>query len=424
MIKRRGFLLVFLACLTMIGGTYSLRVNADDWNQWKGNLRDNKSSQTGFNTNWKANPPKLVKTVNGLGIGFSNLCFVGEKIYTLGDFDDRTFLLALDRHSLEILWKTDLGPGGRVNGYVGPKTTPASDGKIVCGLNQKGILFCADADKGNIIWMKSLYDDFEGQIMQRGTKGDPNWGYADSPLLDEGRLVCIPGGKKGSILALNANDGSTLWRTTDFTDNAAYASIIPMQLQGKKFYLAMTESNFVGIDPETGKVLWQHTFSGNPSLCCDPVWDGDRVAYSYATKVGFFGCRILSEGGQITAEKSYSIEEMGNKHHGMIAYNGNVYTTTDRGGFLCFDLSTGEIKWKNRALRDSCVLTMFEGHLILRQENTGDLTLVEASPEQYIDKGTIPQPNRSNHHAWTYPIVLDGQLFIRDQEHLFQYDLK
>lgn len=299
-------------------------VQAEDWPQWKGSSRDNKSTETGLNTDWNANPPQLVQSIQGLGIGFSNLCIYGDRIFTLGDFEDRTCLIALDRKTRKELWKRDIGVGGRVNGYVGPKATPATDGQHVCGLNQNGILFCCDFNTGKILWKKSLYDDYQGYLMKRGPKRDSDWGYAESPLLDGDLVVCCPGGSKGALLALNVKNGDLVWRTTDLDHRACYDSIVPMKSSWGRMFITITEGAFVGIDPRNGKVVWKVSFTGSPSLCCDAVCEGDYTCFSYAVKKGFFGYKIEKENGQIIPRPLYTLDEMGNKHHGMIQNNGYV----------------------------------------------------------------------------------------------------
>ncbi|MDO5580039.1 MAG: PQQ-like beta-propeller repeat protein [Planctomycetia bacterium] len=399
-------------------------VQAGDWPQWKGSARDNRSTETGLNTDWNRNPPPLIQSISGLGIGFSNLCFSGDRIFTMGDFDGRTCLIALDRKSCRMIWKKDIGEGGKVNGYVGPKATPAAGNQRVFGLNQKGILFCCDSESGKILWEKNLYEDFDGYLMKRGPKRDDDWGYAESPLLDGNRVVCCPGGEKGAVIALNAENGDLVWRARELKNRACYDSIVPMQSSLGRWYLTITEGDFAGIDPKSGKILWKVPFTGSPSLCCDAVCDGDYTCFSFAVKKGFFGYKIEKKEGQLVPRALYTLNETGNKHHGMIQDRGYVYAATDRGEFLCFDLKSGKLAWKNRRLRGSCVQTFFEGHLILRQERTGDLLLVEANPEKYVEKGKIRQPDRSDKNAWVYPVIADGRLFVRDQDRLFLYDLK
>jgi outer membrane protein assembly factor BamB len=72
-----------------------------------------------------------------------------------------------------------------------------------------------------------------------------------------------------------------------------------------------------------------------------------------------------------------------------------------------------------------------DGHLYLHGEN-GNVALVEATPEGYREKGrfTPPaQPTRKRQgpfpeKAWTYPVIANGRLYIRDIGTLWAYDIK
>jgi hypothetical protein len=69
-----------------------------------------------------------------------------------------------------------------------------------------------------------------------------------------------------------------------------------------------------------------------------------------------------------------------------------------------------------------------DGRLYLHGEN-GEVALVEPSPKGYREKGrfTPPdQPKRVNEmeKAWTYPVVANGRLYIRDHGMLWCYDVQ
>ena len=60
----------------------------------------------------------------------------------------------------------------------------------------------------------------------------------------EGRImfVCTPGGPQGAMLALDKKTGKTLWRTKDFTDGAAYSSIIAAEIDGQREVVFLREN--------------------------------------------------------------------------------------------------------------------------------------------------------------------------------------
>jgi hypothetical protein len=94
---------------------------------------------------------------------------------------------------------------------------------------------------------------------------------------------------------------------------------------------------------------------------------------------------------------------------------------------LCVEFATGEVKWEDRALGPAS-LCFADGRFYLHGEN-GEVALVEPAPDGYHEKGrfTPPdQPKRSDpmEKAWVYPVVANGQLYLRDHNVLWCYEVK
>ncbi|MDD3586633.1 MAG: PQQ-binding-like beta-propeller repeat protein [Thermoguttaceae bacterium] len=412
-------LLIILYCLLPGWEKTSL---AADWPWWKGPTYDSKSPDRHPLPTWPADGPPLVKQTQELGTGYSNLCIFGDKIYTLGDFGDKSYLLILDRDTLKVLHKTEIGPGGSVGGFAGPKSTPTTDGVYIWAVNQNGILFCADAKAGRMIWKRNYYKDFDGamSILKNGMY----WGYAESPLLDGDRLICVPGGKSGSVVALEKTTGKLIWRSKELTDPASYASVTPVTIAGVRQYLVLTHNLVSGIGIDKGELLWSGDCSGTPlAICTDPVCVDDYVFVTRA-KLGGWGYKVVRHGDRFKAELVYQLKEIDNTHHGLICVGYHVYTTSSKGAFCCFDMKTGKILWRNRAIRNMASLGYASGNLILRNERTGELTQVVADAKEYKEVGRFRPSERSDQRAWTWPIVVDGLLYVRDQQLLLVYDLQ
>ena len=64
-----------------------------------------------------------------------------------------------------------------------------------------------------------------------------------------------------------------------------------------------------------------------------------------------------------------------------------------------------------------------DGHLYVRSER-GKVTLVEANPARFVEKGRFEQPDRSTEPAWPHPVIAGGKLYLRDQDVLLCYDVK
>lgn len=410
-------IVVFLFVLT--AGVLS----GQEWNGWRGPNHDGKSLETGLIKTWPEEGPSLLWKAEGMGSGYANLSFWGDKMFTEGDFEGDSYLLILNRADAKVLHQINMGKGGKVGGYDGPKSTPATDGKYVYALNQKGFLLCAEVATGKTIWQKSFHDDFGAKMPANERFGGAHWGFACSPVLDGDRLVCMVGGDKGTVVALNKTTGETIWVSEELTDASPYISVVPTTIDGVWQYLTLTEFSIAGLAPETGKVLWKAPFPGKSIVCTDPVCEGGIVFTTCAYGVGSYAYQVKKKQDKFQVEQIYDLNKIDNKHHGLIIVDNHVYTTTERGSFACVDLKSGEVKWEERRIREKASISFADGNLILRKENTGELILVKPDPEKYDEIGRFQQPTRSDKNAWTYPIVVDKKMYVRDQDSLFCYDL-
>lgn len=202
--------------------------NHRPWPQWQGPNRDNISTETGLLKQWPPGGPPMVWKIHGIGRGFADVSIANDKIYTLGDLANGCYVIALDLSGKK-LWQTKLGETGGGNGYPGPRAQPTVTADTLVALGQYGDLLCLDAVSGKLRWRKSLKSDLHGTMMS-------GWGYAESPLIDGGHVICTPGGLEGTMAALDLNSGNIVWRSKGINDSAAYCSPVIATIGGKKRY--------------------------------------------------------------------------------------------------------------------------------------------------------------------------------------------
>ena len=141
-----------------------------DWGMYRGPKRDGLSPDTGLLKQWPPSGPPHLWKGTGLGEGYSSVSIVGDRIYTMGDVDKSCCLMALNLADGKLVWKLEIAPASKVN-RPGTRSTPACDGKLVYCLTPSGLLACADAAKGTLVWKK----DLGGKMMS-------GWGFSESPL--------------------------------------------------------------------------------------------------------------------------------------------------------------------------------------------------------------------------------------------------
>jgi hypothetical protein len=52
------------------------------------------------------------------------------------------------------------------------------------------------------------------------------------------------------------------------------------------------------------------------------------------------------------------------------------------------------------------------------------MVLAKASPEKYEETGSFKVPHSGNRPSWAHPVIVDGKLYLREQDHILCYDIK
>ena len=386
---------------------------ADDWPQWRGPTRDGISKETGLLKQWPENGPPLAWKANGIGTGFSSLAIVGNRIYTLGDKSDGAYCFCLDADNKgKILWQVRIGESGERGGYHGPRATPTIDANRLYALNQHGEVVCLNTADGKQVWRKSLSRDFSGQT--------PDWGYTQGPLIDGNKLLLTPGGKAGTVVALDKLSGNRLWQTAEFTDAAHYAPLVKTTIGGTPQYVQLTDKSVAGIAMD-GKLLWRADRRGQTAVIPTPVIKDNIIFVTSGYKVGANAFKVTGSGGRFKAEQIYAKNEFQVHHGGVVLLGDHVYAATDNAGLVCMEIASGEVAWQDRAPGKGSIIYA-DGQLYIRNEG-GPIFLATATPRGYQLNGQFKQPDRSKQAAWPHPVIANKKLYIRDQDTLLCYDI-
>ena len=100
-----------------------------------------------------------------------------------------------------------------------------------------------------------------------------------------------------------------------------------------------------------------------------------------------------------------------------VVWQGFVYGL-DEDILVCIDAQTGERKWKDGRYGYGQLL-LASGHLIVLCAN-GDLALVKATPERWIELARFPALNGK---SWNAPAIGGGLLLIRNGAEMACYEI-
>ena len=387
---------------------------AVDWNQFRGPQRDNLSPESGLADKWPEGGPELLQTISGIGEGYASVSLVGELMYTMGNVDGGEQVIALNRKTGEIVWKTRNGDEYQEGQGNGPRGTPTVIDGMVYSLGGNGDLSCIKADNGEMVWQVNILKSFGG--------GNITWGISESVLIDDGKVICSPGGSDATVVALDAKSGNVIWKSKVPEQPAAsYASPVAMTIGKIKQYVIFTSKGICGVRADDGEPLWgQNASSNGTANCATPLVVDNYVFSSSDYGTGAELVQLIPSGKSVQAKQVYFTKDMKNHHGGMVLLDGHVFGSN--GDMLsCVELKTGKPTWRERSMKGSVVYA--DKKIVFRNEN-GPVVLLAADTQKYTELGRFDQPERSNRPAWAHPVIADGKLYLRDMDKLLVYNLK
>ena len=380
--------------------------------QFRGPLRDGHSPETGLLQEWPKDGPTLRwQTTNVLG-GYSTPSVVGDRIYLLGSEGAEESVLALAAKDGRRVWAAELGKVGHPEqqpSYPGARSTPTVDGKLLFALGSDGDLVCLET---------ANCTDFGGKYGE--------WAYAESPLVDGDKLIVTPGGTNATMLALNKKTGAVIWKcAVPGGSDASYSSAVIAELSGVKQYVQFLAKGLVGVDAQTGGLLWrfEKTAQGSPAVIITPLVS-EGMIYSGAFRANTALIQPVLKDGAFAVEEIYSNNKLPIGLGGVGKVGDNFYGSSSV-AVMCVEFKTGTIQWEERAI-GPCSWLVADQRIYVHAES-GDVGLIESTAAAYRERGRFSPPNppvRGQEKAWAYPVVANGRLYIREQNSLWCYEVK
>ena len=419
--RSRPPLVVVVAVITATAG-------AADWPTFRGADRTAVAPDTDLLEAWPADGPPHVWETLGAGRGYASPAIAGERIFTLGDGlstadDADEYLSCFDRATGKQLWKTKTG-GPWTSGqesWQSSRSTPTVDGELVYVLTPFGQLVACLVADGREVFRIDLTKQFGG------TKGD-SWGYSESVTIDGDKLVCTPGGPQATVVALDKISGGLVWACPVPNDpGAGHASIVIAEVGGRRVYVTTTAGGAIGIDAETGKLLWTYPIERTTAVIPTPIVRDDLVFFAAGYKRGGALLRqVPGAGGAVAIEAVYPLNpDLANKHGGIVLVGDHLYGDSDDKGIpFCAELVTGKLAWKERGSgRNSACVVAGDGHVYVKYAD-GTLSLVKADPAGYAEVSSFKVPGSGDRPSWAHAVILDGRLYLREGDALLCYDIR
>lgn len=395
-------------------------VYADDWPQFRGSKRDNRSAETGLIRQFPEGGPKVLWSTE-VCQGYAGAAIHSGRVY-LNDYieaDGKWLVRCLGLEDGKELWRYEEPKRIRPNHGI-TRTVPAVDGQSVYSIDPKCVLHCFDAATGKQRWERNLVTDYKTAI--------PPWYAGQCPLIEADRLLIAPGGS-ALVVALDKQTGKELWASPNAENwPMSHSSLMPAELGGVRQYVYAALPGLAGVSAADGKVLWRFPWKFNVAVAPSalPI-DGERVFMSAGYDAGGVMLRIRREGEAQAAEKVFELPatDWNAEVHTPILHENHLFGVgkKKRGLFTCLDLD-GKIVWTSEG-KASFGLGSFlyaDGMFFVLDGDTGTLRLIEANTKEYRELGKANVLSGDN--VWGPMALSDGRLVLRDMSRMVCIDVR
>ena len=381
-----------------------------DYPQFLGPWRNGTLSGIELSRDWSAKPPALLWR-QPIGAAWSGFAVQGELAVTQEQRGSEELVTCYEVGTGRLLW-AHADPVRYENPVagIGPRATPTIDDGRVYAVGATGILNALDLVTGELLWSKNLLEDSGAH--------PPTYGVAASPLVIEDLVVVAPGGSPGhSLVAYRKDTGEKVW--AGGSDPPAYSSPLLAELAGVRQILIFNEAGLAAHDPATGEVLWRHPWPGQTERISQPVvLPGDRVFLSSGYGIGGKLFRVRrDDGGGVSVELLWESRGLKAKFTDVVYGEGYLYGLDD-GILVCLDPEDGRRRWKRGRYGHGQVIRVDD--LLIVQAESGDVVLVEASPERHRELARL---SALDGKTWNHPALAGRRLLVRNDREAACYVL-
>jgi outer membrane protein assembly factor BamB len=424
--KQMKFVISMIAIFLSIAN-----VCAQDWPQYLGPNRNSTSPQKGILRTWPQQGPEVLWTAD-IGIGFGGPVIKDGKAYLL-DRDDKVGdkLRCFELSTGKELWSFSYDAPGSVM-FPGSRSVPAIDGNRIYTTGPYGNLYCVDINTHKALWNKNLWKDFGGSEI-------PKWAISQCPLVYGDLVVVASQAPQAGVVAYEKLTGKVKWSTPSIGPTG-YVSPAIVKVSNEDHVVMITAAagrgesasggKVVGINPLTGKILWEYTNwqCAIPAPSAVDAGEGRMlIAGGYNAGAAMIKVEKKTDGSYSVTEL-YKNAEFGAHTQPPVLVNGNFYaqysTNERKDGLVCMSID-GVVKWKTmRApLFDKGGLIIAEG-LLLATDGASKLYLIEPDATAFkplasaeMLKGASGDQRNPNQN-WAPLALANGMLLIRDQSRL------
>jgi len=430
--KMKIFVRFFLPVVLLVFSGNEL--GAQDWPQYLGPDRNSISPQKGLLRSWPESGPEVLWSVN-IGIGYGGPVVKNGKVYLLDREDEVADMMrCFDLQTGKELWKFSYNAPGTLP-FPGSRSVPIVDDRHVYSCGPNGDLYCIDIQTHRPIWNKNVWTDFGGENL-------PTWGISQCPMIYGDLLVVASQAPKAGVVAYNKLTGNIVWQSVPL-GIIGYSSPNVVKIDGKDQIIFITSSasgregkqtipgNVVGLNPHSGKILWQYSnWDCGAQVPCAVDAGDNKLLITGELRATMLKINKKPDGLYEVSEV-FKTEEFGDETKTPLLYKGHFYAmhraVSKREGLVCMNME-GKIMWKTKRNPnfDFGSMILADG-LLFANDGYKTLYLIEPDPTAFkiISKAALLGEGGATAEGWAAPLgntqnyapiaLADGKLLIRDQ---------
>ncbi|MEN8695156.1 MAG: PQQ-binding-like beta-propeller repeat protein [Akkermansiaceae bacterium] len=401
-------------------------VSGKNWSHWRGPLANGSSPDATPPIEWSATKNvKWKSPVPGRGSGspviWEDKVFVvtavagdGRRGFDGERFSKLTFkLFCFDRKTGKVRWQKDAVTATphegthSTNGFA--SASPCTDGKLVYAHFGSRGLYCYTME-GELIWKR---DDF-GNMKTRNSFGE-----GSSPTLVDDKIL-VPWDHEGpsSLYALNRFTGKTIWKT-ERDEPTNWCTPLVVEHNGGKQVIINGQNFIRSYDLKQGKELWRIAGKAQRPVTSAVAID-DLVIVTSGFRGSYGGAFRLSGRGDLKGTKNevWSWEKNTPDLASPLLSGNLLYFHKAKSASLsCVNPLTGEAYYTASKIPGLSTLyaspVAAGGHVFVTGRSGTTAVIKDGKKLEIVSTNSVDEGVDAT------PALVDDQIFIRGERHLF-----
>jgi outer membrane protein assembly factor BamB len=388
-------------------------VRAADWPHRFGPYRNGTTTEVVAPWNGPLKPEWHIP----LGEGYSSPTVAEGRLFVHAKVKDKNEeeVLAFDSVTGKQLWRISYEHKPfESNVGNGPRAAPVIARGRVYAYGITGILTCLDAETGKQFWQINPLEQNSAPIMMFGASAGP---------LVEGNRIFLPVGGRGSALAaLDAESGTTIWKSLDDPPTSVAPILFLPKVEGRGVVRQLVYTStrgLIGVDPKDGHPLWEFpladlaigtlpppTVVGDAILCCSMLTGS--IAFKLQDVDGQLKPVDVWRNPKVT---TYFTQNLAGADDKLYVLHATLIPQADI-GLACLDAKTGKELWSRPkiGLYQLNMIRTGDDKLLMLDDTHGDLILLDTAAGKYheLARGKVCNPTIIS------PALANGRLYVRD----------